>query len=79
MFGFQGQGAARIELGAGLHEILLGIKADTHRITRHRNVDTGLNGAVLQITSEGRPYARTIAALFDSYRQDCVRRFSSAV
>ena len=37
------------------------------------------DGAVLRIRPEGRPYARTIAALFDPYRQDSVRRFSSAV
>jgi oxygen-independent coproporphyrinogen-3 oxidase len=27
----------------------------------------------------GLPYARTVAALFDPYRQDSLRRFSSAV
>ena len=34
---------------------------------------------VLAILPAGLPYARTIAALFDPYRQDNARRFSSAV
>jgi oxygen-independent coproporphyrinogen III oxidase len=38
-----------------------------------------LEAGVLRIASEGLPYARTIAALFDPYRQDSARRFSSAV
>jgi oxygen-independent coproporphyrinogen-3 oxidase len=38
-----------------------------------------LDGAKLVIQPDGRPYARTIAALFDPYRQDSLRRFSSAV
>ena len=38
-----------------------------------------LAGDLLEIRPEGLPYARTIAALFDPYRQDSVRRFSSAV
>jgi oxygen-independent coproporphyrinogen-3 oxidase len=38
-----------------------------------------LDGAKLAILPDGRPYARTIAALFDPYRQDSLRRFSSAV
>lgn len=38
-----------------------------------------LVGDMLTIAPEGLPYARTIAALFDPYRQDSVRRFSSAV
>ena len=38
-----------------------------------------LDGKVLTIEAGGLPYARTIAALFDPYRQDSVRRFSSAV
>ena len=38
-----------------------------------------LDGNVLTIAPQGLPYARTIAALFDPYRQDSVRRFSSAV
>ena len=33
----------------------------------------------LMIRPDGLPYARTIAALFDPYRQDSARRFSSAV
>lgn len=33
----------------------------------------------LRILPEGLPYARTIAALFDPYRQQSARRFSSAV
>lgn len=39
-----------------------------------RLTDTGL-----QILPGGLPYARTIAAVFDPYRQDSRRRFSSAV
>jgi oxygen-independent coproporphyrinogen-3 oxidase len=38
-----------------------------------------LKGVTLEITPDGLPYARTIAALFDGYRQDSVRKFSSAV
>jgi oxygen-independent coproporphyrinogen-3 oxidase len=37
------------------------------------------DSGVLRILPEGLPYARTIAALFDPYRQDSLRRFSSAV
>ena len=38
-----------------------------------------VEGSVLRVPPCGLPYARTIAALFDPYRQDSVRRFSSAV
>ncbi len=38
-----------------------------------------LADGVLTIEPGGLPYARTIAALFDPYRQDSLRRFSSAV
>lgn len=38
-----------------------------------------LEGDVLRVLPPGLPYARTIAALFDPYRQDSLRRFSSAV
>ncbi|NBC37472.1 coproporphyrinogen dehydrogenase [Novosphingobium sp. FSY-8] len=38
-----------------------------------------LDSGRLTILPGGLPYARTIAALFDPYRQDSVRRFSSAV
>ena len=38
-----------------------------------------LDGDILSILPAGLPYARTIAALFDPYRQESVRRFSSAV
>ena len=38
-----------------------------------------LDHGVLTIAPGGLPYARTIAAIFDPYRQDSVRRFSSAV
>ena len=38
-----------------------------------------LDGGSLSILPGGLPYARTIAALFDPYRQDSARRFSSAV
>ena len=36
-------------------------------------------GELLTILPPGLPYARTIAALLDPYRQDSLRRFSSAV
>jgi oxygen-independent coproporphyrinogen-3 oxidase len=39
----------------------------------------GRDGDVLTILPAGLPYARTIAALLDPYRQDSTRRFSSAV
>lgn len=38
-----------------------------------------LEGDVLTLAADGLPYARTIAALFDPYRQDSATRFSSAV
>jgi oxygen-independent coproporphyrinogen-3 oxidase len=38
-----------------------------------------IDGARLRILPHGLPYARTIAALFDPYRQDPAKRFSSAV
>ena len=38
-----------------------------------------LDGNVLRVPPAGLPYARTVAALFDPYRQDSLRRFSSAV
>lgn len=38
-----------------------------------------LEGDVCTIAPEGLPYARSIAAQFDPYRQDSLRRFSSAV
>lgn len=38
-----------------------------------------LDAGELTIEPGGLPYARTIAAIFDPYRQDSVRRFSSAV
>lgn len=38
-----------------------------------------LDGEWLTITADGLPYARTIAALFDPYRQQSPSRFSSAV
>lgn len=39
----------------------------------------GMDGADLVIHPGGLPYARSIAARFDPYRQDSLRRFSSAV
>lgn len=38
-----------------------------------------LDGACLRLTARGLPYARSIAAVFDPYRQHEARRFSSAV
>lgn len=45
-------------------------------------IEAGLchyEGATLAIAPGGLPYARTIAAAFDPYRQESARRFSSAV
>jgi oxygen-independent coproporphyrinogen-3 oxidase len=45
-------------------------------------IDRGLvrlDGTLLIPLEATRPYARTIAALFDPYRIDAARRFSSAV
>ncbi len=45
-------------------------------------VERGLaawHGDWLDITADGLPYARTIAAIFDPYRQQSERKFSSAV
>ncbi len=38
-----------------------------------------LDHGILRLMPDALPYARTIAALFDPYRQDSARRFSSAV
>lgn len=38
-----------------------------------------LDGNILAITSDGLPYARTIAAKFDPYRAQSLRKFSAAV
>jgi len=38
-----------------------------------------LTGDTVSITADGLPYARTIAALFDPYREQSTRQFSSAV
>ena len=38
-----------------------------------------MDNGTLHLEPGALPYARTIAALFDPYRQDSVRRFSSAV
>lgn len=38
-----------------------------------------LDNGTLRLMPDALPYARTIAALFDPYRQDATRRFSSAV
>lgn len=52
----------------------------TERLVPFRERDLAvLEGDTLRISAGGVPYARTIAALFDPYRQDSVRRFSSAV
>lgn len=38
-----------------------------------------LDGGRLSVTDAGRPYARSIAALFDAYRPQSTRQFSSAI
>lgn len=38
-----------------------------------------LDETTLAITPDGLPYARVIAAMFDSYRQRTQKRFSSAI
>ena len=57
---------------------LLNEVASTLQLFLHRGLAL-ISGGELEIAPGGLPYARTIAALFDPYRQDSVRRFSSAV
>lgn len=38
-----------------------------------------LDGVMLRITPDGRPYARVIASLFDAYRTETQSRFSTAI
>lgn len=38
-----------------------------------------LSGGILTLSPEGRPYARSLAALFDPYRRQAARQFSTAV
>lgn len=64
----------RAELGLDLLQDAIGALAPF----RARGL-IDITGSTLEICPEGLPYARTIAALFDPYRQDSVRRFSSAV
>lgn len=64
----------RAELGLDLLQEAIGALAPF----RARGL-IDIAGSTLEICPEGLPYARTIAALFDPYRQDSVRRFSSAV
>ena len=47
------------------------------RFERHRLIE--VTGSRLRLTEDGRPYARVIASLFDTYRQPSHRRFSSAI
>ena len=66
------QGTARI--GSRL------MRANYHRLAPF--VERGLafvDGEWLQILPEGLPYSRSVAAIFDGYREDSARRFSSAV
>lgn len=45
-------------------------------------VDRGLarlDGLTLTLLPEGRPYARTLAATIDAYREDSFRKFSTAI
>jgi len=66
------QGAA--DIGAGMAADMAGDLAPF--ITRDL---ARMDGGRLTILPGGLPYARTIAALFDPYRKDAARRFSSAV
>jgi len=66
------QGMARIE----------GRLTESGQRSLREFIDRGLVdviGGNLLITRAGLPYARSIAALFDPYRQDAMRRFSSAI
>lgn len=66
------QGEAQLD-GQLLHEVARDLA---------RFVDVGLaslDGDRLVIAPAGLPYARTVAALFDPYRRQTARRFSSAV
>ena len=66
------QGSA--EIGGGLAGELAG---DLAPFIAHGLA--AINDGRLTIMPGGLPYARTIAALFDPYRKDAARRFSSAV
>ncbi len=78
------------EIGLVIEEILCGYPADVGpllgdpglveaiRAFEERDL-ARLSGGVLTLAPEGRPYARSLAALFDPYRQQAVRQFSTAV
>lgn len=66
------QGKARIEDRLSVIDL-----PSLREFTERGLVD--ISGADLLITKAGLPYARSIAALFDPYRQDAMRRFSSAI
>ena len=65
-------GQARVD-AAILHEALSGLAPFASRGLLRITDD------LVVITSSGLPYARSIAAQFDTYRKDSLRRFSSAV
>jgi oxygen-independent coproporphyrinogen-3 oxidase len=53
---------------------------ERERLQRFIDCDlVSFDGGILRIADEGRPYARVIAAIFDTYRQPSARRFSNAI
>ena len=66
------QGRARLDA-----QLLQEVERDLGRFTEAGLA--ALSGGDLIIAAQGLPYARTIAALFDPYRRQEARRFSSAV
>lgn len=79
------------ETGLVIEELLCGYPADVGHMLPARPELAGaidafeerglarLSGGILTLTPEGRPYARSLAALFDPYRRQAVRQFSTAV
>ncbi len=78
------------EIGLVIEEILCGYPADVGALLGEPGLAEAidafeerglarLSGGVLTLAPEGRPYARSLAALFDPYRQQAVRQFSTAV
>jgi len=75
--------------GQAIEQLLCNGKAEIHGLLDHDLLerlrpflDRGLatiEADRLRLPDFGRPYARVIASLFDSYRQPAARRFSSAI
>ncbi len=75
--------------GEMIESLLCRGSAEVRRVTTQELLDAlqpfldldlaSIEDGLLAITPSGLPYARVIAALFDTYRPQSVRRFSSAV